>query len=277
ASKAGQQLNFASGGEGRGYTDEHGNFFPRRRPQSILTKLRTEPIFPGDVLVDALPTLTDIFVDSKGQRVVTTPALFYHDPKPTALPETGRLDELDSVGRQSMSLIGFAFNNRLLFGGLGGEPQSTPGSLNPFSDPAQENLTLLLLDAHRMLNFQAAQLQKIPAFVKLFRDAFPDEAAQAGAQKDPTLLVDDPTEFRAQATFLRTVVTGNTAFDRFLAGENGALTVGQRRGARLFFTAATDGGAGCFTCHSGPMLNKQPNDPDVAGIGAFVEENFFNV
>ena len=25
------------------------------------------------------------------------------------------------------------------------------------------------------------------------------------------------------------------------------------------------------------MLNKQPNDPDVAGIGQFVEENFFNV
>ena len=25
------------------------------------------------------------------------------------------------------------------------------------------------------------------------------------------------------------------------------------------------------------MLNKQPNDPDVAGIGAFVEENFFNI
>ena len=25
------------------------------------------------------------------------------------------------------------------------------------------------------------------------------------------------------------------------------------------------------------MLNKQPDDPDVAGIGAYVEENFFNV
>jgi cytochrome c peroxidase len=25
------------------------------------------------------------------------------------------------------------------------------------------------------------------------------------------------------------------------------------------------------------MLNKQPNDPDVAGMGAFVEENFFNL
>ena len=78
----------------------------------------------------------------------------------------------------SPSMVGFAFNNRLLFGGFAGEPQSTPGSLNPFNDPAQENLTLLLLDAHRMLNFQSAALLKIPAFVKLFRDAFPQEAAR---------------------------------------------------------------------------------------------------
>jgi len=278
ASKAGQLLNFASGAEGRGYTDEHGNFFPRRRPQSFLTKLRRTPIFPGDVLVDALPTLTDVDLIG-GQRVVTTPANFYHQPPPEALLETGRLDELDSVGRQSMSLIGFAFNNRLLFGGLGGEPQTTPGSLNPFNDPAGENMTLLLLDAHRMLNFQSAELLRIPAFVKLFRDAFPEEAAQADAKNDLTILVNDQTEFRAQATFLRTVVTRNTPFDEFLAGHDRALTASQLRGAKLFFTPAAGGagGAGCFSCHSGPMLNKQPNDPDVAGIGTFVEENFFNV
>jgi hypothetical protein len=103
---------------------------------------------------------------------------------------------------------------------------------------------------------------------------------EAGLDKgDLTTLISDDTEFRAQATFLRTVVTRNTPFDQFLAGDNGALTVGQRRGARLFFTPAANGagGAGCFTCHSGPMLNKQYNDPDVAGIGQFVEENFFNV
>ncbi len=283
AGKAGQQFNFAVGGEGHGYTDEHGNFFPRRRPQSILTTQlmppyqRTAPIFPGDVLVDALPTLTDIFTDASGQRVVTTPALFYHVPQPKALLATGRLDQLDSVGRMAMAMVGFAFNNRLLFGGLGGEPQSTPGSLNPLNDPAQENLTLLLLDAHRMLNFQSSELRKIPAFVKLFRDAFPVEAAADNG--DLTTLINDDTEFRAQATFLRTVVTRNTPFDRFLTGDDQALTAAQRRGARLFFTPAAGGagGAGCFTCHSGPMLNKQPNDPDVSGRGAFVEENFFNV
>ncbi len=281
AGKAGQVLNFNVGGEGRGYTDEKGSFVPRRRPMASLTKLRSEPLFPGDALVDALPTLTDIY-SVNGEEVITTPALFYHNNPPSpgttiALIKTGRLDELDSVGRQSPSMIGFAFNNRLLFGGLGGEPHTTSGALNPLNDPAGENMTLLLLDAHRMLGTQATELLKIPAYVKLFQDAFPEEAAAADAQNDMTLLVNDETELRAQATFLRTVVTRDTPFDRFVAGDNGALTPGQLRGARLFFTKAQEGGAGCFTCHSGPMLNKQPSDPDVAGIGELVEENFINV
>src|SRR5919199_268931 len=147
--------------------------------------------------------------------------------------------------------------NRLLWGGFAGEPDSAPGGLNPFEDPAQENLTLLLLDAHRMLMAQSAELQKIPAFVKLFQEAFPEEAAQAVAQNDMNLLINDQTVFRATATFLRTTVTRNTPWDKFLAGDNHALSPAQRRGAKLFFTPATMGGAGCFSCHSGPMLNKQ--------------------
>ena len=281
AGKAGQLLNFNVGGEGRGYTDEKGNFFPRRRPMATLTKLRTQPLFPGDTLVDSLPTLTDIY-SVNGQLVVTTPALFYHNNPPAAgttvaLLRTGRLDQLDSVGRQSPALVGFAFNNRLLGGGLGGELQSTSGGLNPLSDPAGENMTLLLLDAHRMLGTQAADLLKIPAYVQLFKDAFPEEAALATAKGDMKLLINDETELRAQATFLRTVVTRNTPFDKFLAGDDSALTEGQLRGARLFFTEAQAGGSGCFRCHSGPMLNKQPGDPDITGIGQFVEENFINV
>jgi Di-haem cytochrome c peroxidase len=276
ATKAGAQINLHVGAEGRGYTDAKGNFIVRRRTQDILTKQRSAPIFPGDTLVDALPTLTDIDVIG-GQRVVTIPSPFYHQPPPEALLATGRLDELDSVGRLSMSVIGFAFNNRLLFGGFGGEPPTTPRSLNPFNDPAGENMTLLLLDAHRMLNFQSAELMKIPAFVKLFREAFPIEAAQADSSGDMGILINDQTVFRATATFLRTVVTRNTPFDRFMAGNKRALSESQQRGAKLFFTKATEGGAGCVACHSGPMLNKQSNDPDVAGIGKLVEENFINV
>jgi cytochrome c peroxidase len=280
AGKAGAVLNFAVGGEGRGYTDENGNFVVRRRPRvDILPNLRPMPLFPGDALVDALPTLTDIYLvpPPPGHVEVATPARGRRPPTPLKLLATGRLDALDSVGRQSPGMIGFAFNNRLLLGGFAGEPDSEPGALNPFGDPAQENLTLLLLDAHRMLTAESAELIKIPAFLKLFRDAFPEEAAQADAAHDLNVLVNDQTVFRATATFLRTTVTRNTPFDRFLAGNNHALSEGQLRGATLFFTPAAQGGAGCVSCHSGPMLNKQINDPDVAGVGQFVEENFINI
>jgi len=297
ATKAGTRINLHVGAEGRSYTDEAGNFIARRRTQAILVTKRDKPLFAGDTLVDALPTLTDIWCftaapagmapgyvcpPGAGQPLVSTPAPYYHAelPAPTALLATGRLDELDSVGRLSMSVIGFAYNNRLLFGGFAGEPQTTPGSLNPFNDPAGENLTLLLLDAHRMIGLQSDAIlanPNKPVFVKLFRDAFPTEAAKSDASGQLGDLVNDMTILRATATFLRTTVTRNTPFDKFLAGNDRALTLSQQRGARLFFTQASAGGAGCFTCHSGPMLNKQFNDPDAAGIGALVDENFFNI
>src|SRR5258708_33763307 len=113
-----------------------------------------------------------------------------------------------------------------------------------------------------MQDFEGAELQKVPALVKLFRDAFPEEAAQADAANNMDLLINDNTVLRARATFMRTLVTRNTPFDKFLAGDNGALTEDQRRGAKLFFPAATNAGAGCFSCQSAPLLTKQPNDPD---------------
>lgn len=284
AGKAGAALNFNTGGEGRGYTDALGNYVIRRRPMAILSQraLHPDELFEGDTGVDALPTLTDIYLLG-GEEIVRTPARQKVSPLPEAILATGRLDELDSVGRQSPSMIGFAFNNRLLLGGFAGESNDLPGGLNPLNDPAQENLTLLLLDAHRMLGLQSEELMRYPAFVELFRQAFPREAQaaadceQAHGSDCASRLVNDDTVLRATATFLRTTVTRNTPFDRFIAGDNGAMTARQRRGARLFFTRASEGGAGCFTCHSGPMLNKQPDDPDVAGVGEYVEQNFFNL
>jgi hypothetical protein len=303
ASKSGTRLNFATGGEGRGYTDVDGNFIARRRPLPDLPILRQTPLFPGDALVDALPTLTDVYRLADGTIEVNTPARGRRplpgdttDTRPAAIQllATGRLDALDSVARNPLSIIGAAFNNRLLFGGLAGEPDETHGALNPFHHPAQENVALLLLDAHRLLDddplrgavrFQSAVLEQIPVYRKLFRDAFPAEAATATGcvpESAPApgacdSLINNLTIVRATATFMRTVVTRNTPWDRFLAGKHGALTPAQRRGARLFFTPARSGGAGCYTCHSGPMLNKQVNDPDLAGVGQFVEENFFNL
>ena len=285
ASKAGTLLNFAAGGEGRHYTDAAGNFIPRRRANvGLLPQRRTEPLGPGAALVDNLPTLTDIYQTPEG-IVIGSPALGrklaaqFPEMDAVRLLGSGRKDALDSVGRNAPGAIGAAFNNRLLLDGFAGEPDASPGGLNPFGHPAQENVALLLLDAHRLLEDQSAVLQQYPAYVKLFQEAFPDEAARFAATGDMNDLINDVTVFRATATFLRTTITRDTPWDRFLAGKNGALTPAQQRGAKLFFTPAggRDRGAGCYSCHSGPALNKQVNDPDVAGVGEFVEQNFYNL
>src|SRR5690349_16607826 len=156
ASKAGTLLNFSVGGEGRGYTDATGNFIARRRPRPELPQLRMTPLFPGDAMVDEIPTLTDIY-----ESAVGSPARGRKLPSPGRLQRTGRLDALDSVARNSPSVIGAAFNNRLLLGGFAGEPDSSPGGLNPFGFSAVESVALLLLDAHRMLDFESAELQKV--------------------------------------------------------------------------------------------------------------------
>lgn len=169
ASKAGTLLNFNVGGEGRSYTTADGKFVPRRRPRvDILPRLRDAPLFPGDALVDSLPTLTDVYSLVGAASV----ARGHHLPDPGTLVATGRLDALDSVARNAPGVLGAAYNNRLLLGGFAGEPNASPGGFNPFNDPAQESLALLLLDAHRILDAQSAVLQKIPGYVKLFREAF---------------------------------------------------------------------------------------------------------
>jgi cytochrome c peroxidase len=57
---------------------------------------------------------------------------------------------------------------------------------------------------------------------------------------------------KALASYLRTIVDGNSAFDRFAAGNDSALTMSARRG-RMLFT----GKAGCGQCHAGPNLTDE--------------------
>ncbi len=57
---------------------------------------------------------------------------------------------------------------------------------------------------------------------------------------------------RAIAAYERTLVAGDSPFDRFTAGESGALSPAAERGRRLFF-----GKAHCSACHVGPNLTDQ--------------------
>lgn len=82
------------------------------------------------------------------------------------------------------------------------------------------------------------QLAADPAYRELFRHAFPQEAA--------------PINFvnltRALASFERTLISGRSAFDRYVFDdERTALDASARRGMALFYSERI----GCAQCHSG--------------------------
>ena len=68
----------------------------------------------------------------------------------------------------------------------------------------------------------------------------------------------------ALASYVRTIVSGDSPYDRYLAGGSGALTAQQRAGLRLF-----RGKAGCASCHLGPNLTDEKLHDTGIGGGAF--------
>jgi cytochrome c peroxidase len=81
----------------------------------------------------------------------------------------------------------------------------------------------------------ARRLGEDPGMVAAFARAFPGTRTITGAQV-----------LEAIAAFERTLVSPPTAFDRWIAGDDGALADDAKRGFQLF-----TGRAGCVRCHSG--------------------------
>ena len=85
-----------------------------------------------------------------------------------------------------------------------------------------------------------SRLKAIPAYVTLFDSAYGGGADSVNMENVQAAL----------ASFERTLVTQNSPFDRYAAGQFEALTAQQRRGLDLFRSAATR----CFECHAAPTF-----------------------
>ncbi len=90
----------------------------------------------------------------------------------------------------------------------------------------------------------------------IFRDIFAGDArarlkteaeAELGSGAGTRTLV-----VKALATYVRSLSPFASAYDRYLAGDGGALSVRQKEGLQLF-----EGKGNCVSCHSGPLLNGQ--------------------
>ncbi len=96
------------------------------------------------------------------------------------------------------------------------------------------------------------RLKQVPEYVDAFGKAF-------GAEPNFGRTI------TAVAAFVRTLTSRNTSIDRYLKGDQGALTAEARLGFELF-----QGEAGCVQCHGGPLFSDEkfhvvgvPDNPDV--------------
>lgn len=106
--------------------------------------------------------------------------------------------------------------------------------------PTLEMQVLVPVQEHSEMAFNmvllAQRLNANTAYKNDFLEAFGDSASAF-------------TITRALAQYERTLIQEPTAFDEYVKGDNGALSVAAKKGFELFY-----GKAGCDHCHSGPLM-----------------------
>jgi cytochrome c peroxidase len=101
----------------------------------------------------------------------------------------------------------------------------------PVTDPNEMGMTTDLV---------VQRVRGIKGYAPLFAAAFGDDA------------VNFERIAKAIATFQRTIVSGNSPYDRYLAGDKSALTKQQKEGLDFFNRKGE-----CAECHSGPNLTNE--------------------
>ena len=83
----------------------------------------------------------------------------------------------------------------------------------------------------------AAKVRELPGYRQMFAAAYPGEA------------ITEESMSKALAAFERSLVSRNSPFDRWVAGDTKALTPDQYRGYKVFMDPAK---GNCAACHNGP-------------------------
>lgn len=162
----------------------------------------------------------------------------FADPRPLSVGIIGR----EGV-RNSPPLFNLAWNTSFFWDG--GAPTLEHQVIGPLTNPVEMDMTMT--EAVRRLSEDAQ-------YVPMFEAAF-------GAGPNPEAIT------KSIASFMRTLVSGDSAYDRFVSGDASALEDSERRGMELFFSEKAE----CFHCHLGFNLTNngfhnngtRPDDPDL--------------
>lgn len=131
--------------------------------------------------------------------------------------------------RHSPTIINAAYQTHLFWDGRAASLEEQ--SKGPIGNPKEMTLADNVHDAHRQCQ---ERVQKIKGYRVLFKEIFGNDE----------VTIDDIA--KAIATFERTILSGNSPYDRYMAGDKTAMTAEQIQGFQVFKRT------NCTLCHSGP-------------------------
>jgi cytochrome c peroxidase len=169
------------------------------------------------------------------------PALGWSDGLPTAIGASGKV-----LARRSPSLLNLAWGEPFMWDG--NMPTLEAQALSPIQTDAEMNKKLPAL---------VEELEALPAYRRMFNQVFPTEG------------ISGPSISAAIATYERTIVSNMAPFDRWIDGDEDAISESAKRGFAVF-----NGKGNCAACHTGWRFTDDSfhdvglpgNDPGRAGI-----------
>jgi len=153
-------------------------------------------------------------------------ALAFTDGKTRSIGSTGEVHP-----RSSMSLVNIAYASRLTWA-------------NPLLDRLEDQALTPLLGDDPVEMGLGGQADEFAVLLKTESNYRALTAAAFPADEDPYSLLNG---VRAIAAFVRSIVSFDSPYDRYMAGDESALDDAENRGMELFFSEKLE----CFHCHGG--------------------------
>lgn len=177
-----------------------------------------------------------LYYDKRLSRDATVACATCHNPRfgfTDGLPVSTGIQN-QKGGRSAPTIVNRAFSKEQFWDGRAADLEDQ--AKGPIANPIEMGFT------HEGVE---ERLREIPGYREQFRNVFGTK----------NLTIDHVA--KAIAAFERTVLSGNSPFDRFGAGDENALSPAAQRGLSLFA-----GKANCLQCHSGSN---------------FTDENYYNI
>ena len=184
------------------------------------------PVPAGNMLTEARVELGKrLFYDKQVSRTGEVACASCHlpdnafsDPRQFSLGVEGRVG-----GRNAPSIVNLAYNTSFFWDG--GAPTLEQQVIGPIINP---------LEMDMKVGDVTDRLAQDPTYVNAFQDAY-------GTEPIPGSLT------KAVASFMRTIVSGDSRYDRYEQGDRAALDDSEKRGMAIF----TGERGECFHCHVG--------------------------